>query len=243
MMHPSKMARFNKPFIKTYYPPKPKLNALNQIPDLIASLDSPLDYKSCWLYLEKQGKLLYGRRFQLYPQDTGVIAKLLVWALRDTVAARQWNIDLYKGIMLTGPVGCGKTSLMNLLRRLLPPDNRHYMKSCREAAFEFSGIGYPVITRYGRQSFIAGTELPQAICFDDLGLEPAMQYYGSPCNVMGEILLSRYDCYTSHHMLTHITTNLNSDEIERCYGRRLRSRMRELFNLVAFPGDAPDKRV
>jgi DNA replication protein DnaC len=97
--------------------------------------------------------------------------------------------------------------------------------------------------RYGRQSFLPGTHTPQAICFDDLGLEPLMQHYGNTCNVMAEVLLSRYDCFATHGMITHITTNLNSAELEDHYGKRIRSRMRELFNLIAFARNAPDKRV
>lgn len=49
---------------------------------------------------------------------------------------------------------------------------------------------------------------------------------------MGEILLSRYELFTSQKMITHITTNLSANEIEQAYGNRLRSRMREMFNLV-----------
>jgi len=44
-------------------------------------------------------------------------------------------------------------------------------------------------------------------------------------------------------MKTHITTNLNGDEIEEMYGTRVRSRMREQFNLIAFDEAAKDKRV
>jgi DNA replication protein DnaC len=43
-------------------------------------------------------------------------------------------------------------------------------------------------------------------------------------------------------MLTHATTNLSASELEEIYGNRLRSRMREMFNLVAFDKDASDKR-
>ena len=59
---------------------------------------------------------------------------------------------------------------------------------------------------------------------------------------MGEIILSRYDYFHAFQMLTHITTNLNSAEIENRYGLRVRSRMRELFNLIAFPSGTLDKR-
>jgi DNA replication protein DnaC len=43
-------------------------------------------------------------------------------------------------------------------------------------------------------------------------------------------------------MLTHATTNLSASELEEIYGNRLRSRIREMFNLVAFDKDAKDKR-
>ncbi len=41
---------------------------------------------------------------------------------------------------------------------------------------------------------------------------------------------------------THATTNLNAQELEDRYGNRVRSRMRELFNLVAFDKGRKDKR-
>jgi len=59
---------------------------------------------------------------------------------------------------------------------------------------------------------------------------------------MGEILLSRYDHFISNHMLTHATTNLSASELEDYYGNRVRSRMREMFHLIAFDGGAKDKR-
>jgi len=59
---------------------------------------------------------------------------------------------------------------------------------------------------------------------------------------MAEIILSRYDLFIRHKMLTHFTTNLSADEIEKLYGARVRSRLREMCNLIAFPKDALDKR-
>jgi len=60
---------------------------------------------------------------------------------------------------------------------------------------------------------------------------------------MAEILLSRYDMFIQKGILTHITTNLSAPELESMYGSRVRSRMREMFNLVAFERNAKDKRV
>jgi hypothetical protein len=59
---------------------------------------------------------------------------------------------------------------------------------------------------------------------------------------LGEILLSRYDLFLSNKTLTHATTNLNAQELEERYGNRVRSRLRELFNLIAFDKGSADKR-
>lgn len=41
---------------------------------------------------------------------------------------------------------------------------------------------------------------------------------------------------------THITTNLSATEIETAYGNRVRSRMRNMLNLIAFDKNTIDKR-
>jgi hypothetical protein len=217
-------------------------HTMTPVPEIITAMSGPYDYDACWLFLEKTGKAIYGAKFRLYVEDAEIIAKLFVWALSDQEQAKLRNIDLHKGIALAGPVGCGKTTLMSLLRHILPPARRYQVKSCREIAFEFAVDGFPVISRYSKQSFHPASAIPVAICFDDLGLESTVQYYGNPANTMAEILLSRYDYFVSHQMVTHITTNLNSREIEDRYGKRVRSRMRELFNLIAFGKSALDKR-
>ena len=96
--------------------------------------------------------------------------------------------------------------------------------------------------RYTKGSFTAQAFEPKTFCFDDLGLENVMNYYGNHCSVMAEILLSRYDLFHSFGMITHLTTNLTSNEIETMYGTRVRSRCREMFNLVSFEKTAGDKR-
>ena len=59
---------------------------------------------------------------------------------------------------------------------------------------------------------------------------------------MAEILLSRYDLFIAKKLQTHITTNLSASEIEKNYGSRVRSRLRELCNLIAFENIVTDKR-
>lgn len=196
-------------------------------------------FKWCISFLEKRGKELYGDKFRIHEEDHEVIFKLIVYFVGDKSNAEKLGIELQKGILLTGPIGCGKTSLMNLMRFVPPPERNHIMKACRDVSFEFIQEGYEVIWRYSRMSF--SNSYPKIYCFDDLGTEQSLKYFGNECNVMGEILLSRYEYFISQKMATHLTTNLSASEIEVSYGNRIRSRLREMFNLMSF--NSSDKRL
>jgi energy-coupling factor transporter ATP-binding protein EcfA2 len=207
----------------------------------INNTTSRFDYDRAVMLLSSQGQSMYGPGFSIPELDVPVVHKLLAYALHDEVMAEELGIDLHKGIMLTGNIGCGKTSLMSIIKNLLPVSFKPMIRSCRNVSFEFSQKGYETIARYSVHSFDYSGG-PQAYCFDDLGVEPNINFWGDKLNVMTEVLLSRYDYFISHKMITHITTNLNGDELENIYGQRLRSRMRSMFNLIAFDPKTADKR-
>jgi DNA replication protein DnaC len=191
------------------------------------------DFDKILIYLNAKGKLLFGKHFKIYEEDCGTIWKLANYFVKDYANCEKHSIDPEKGILLSGPVGCGKTSLMKLLKYLVPHQRPYSVIPCRNIAFAFNHLGYKTIDDYGNS---------QSFCFDDLGVEPIGRHYGKDCNVMGEILLSRHELFLSHRIKTHATTNLNAQELEDLYGARVRSRMRQLFNLVAFDKNAGDKR-
>lgn len=194
----------------------------------------------CISFLEKRGKELYGEKFRIHRVDHEIIFKLIVYFVGDQLNAQKLGIDLQKGILLTGPIGCGKTSLMNLMRFVPPPERNHIMKPCRDVSFEFIQEGYEIIWKYSRMSY--NNHQPKIYCFDDLGTEQSLKYFGNECNVMSEILLSRYEYYISQKMITHLTTNLSAQELETLYGNRTRSRLREMLNLISFSNSVGDKR-
>ena len=150
----------------------------------------------------------------------------------------EWK--LYKGLHIWGNVGVGKTSIMRLF--IKNPRINFDLKNCRQLSSSFSDDGSESITKFktrivdlhhGREVY--GGTVYKGVCFDDLGVEVDGVAYGRRMNVLESIILDRYDNRVPFDE-THITTNLDADDIEKRYGTRVRSRMREMFNLIELHG-------
>jgi len=212
----------------------------NSTPQQIRTIQNLYSYENIVLWIEKKGQEIYGNHFKIYESDYPIIYKLIAYFLKDEPTCFQYGINLNKGVLLSGPIGCGKTSIMNIMKYLTPTEHKFFVKPCRDISFEFIQDGYQIIHKYSKGKLYESE--PKIICFDDLGTENNLKYYGNECNIMAEILLSRYDIFIAKRISTHITTNLSASEIETHYGKRVRSRMRELFNLIAYDNNTNDKR-
>lgn len=198
------------------------------------------DFVKCVEALEDIGRFHFGSQFKIYENDLPVIKKLIIYAIRDEFTATGMNININKGIILSGPVGCGKTSLMFLLNYFFQQGYDYKMKPCRDIAFDFAARGYEALIPFTKKE-TKQTRM-NTYCFDDLGTEKQIKHFGNECNVMAEIILTRYDSFIHNKTMTHVTTNLSASELEAFYGDRVRSRMRQMFNLISFSPDSIDKR-
>ena len=78
------------------------------------------DFEKVKTYLNIKGHLIFGKGFKLYKEDDPLLFRLCCYFIRDRRACENMGIDIDKGLLLSGPVGCGKTSLMKLLPYIAP---------------------------------------------------------------------------------------------------------------------------
>lgn len=126
-----------------------------------------------------------------------------------------------KGLLLTGAIGSGKTTMMEILRRYYREyDYKGYFLtvSAPRLASLYSERGNEVLEWAGRAN-------GQPLFIDDLGLEsiPAT-YYSTKMNVLQYILLDRYKM----PQRTFLTTNLTDEELSARYGLQVTDRLKEM---------------
>lgn len=151
--------------------------------------------------------------------------------------------ELGKGILLRGPIGCGKTTLMQMfsVNSFRPFD----VLSCRVIADSYSKNGSDALYNFaGLQQAYAHQNYGHkeiGLCYDDLGTEEIKKNFGNEVNVMQDIIYKLYD--NKNFGFFHCTTNLGSVDIAERYGERVKSRIFEMFNVISYPGEAKDWRT
>lgn len=78
---------------------------------------------------------------------------------------------------------------------------------------------------------------PSTIAFDELGREPMpTKYFGTELNVMQYVFQCRYEF--RNEVLTHVTTNLTTAEVQKNYGSYIADRINEMFNVIELKGSS-----
>jgi len=195
-----------------------------------------LEDSNSWFYFfESQGKKTFGEKFFLDPYDHEVIMRMGVYVRKSSELAHEYTLNLDKGIFLIGPIGCGKTSFILILRTLEKNQTDFKFISAIEISNEYSINGPITIRKYVNEHKI--------LCIDDIGREGLGRYFGKTSNVISEIIRGRYDRkMAGDNSKTFATSNFGIDDLLNFYSEDICSRMRTLFNLVAFHSDAKDKR-
>lgn len=203
---------------------------------------SLFNYKQILHLLAEKGREQFGKHFHIHNEDLPVLIPIIAWMLRDDEVACEFNIDLHKGIFLGGPVGAGKTHIMQLMRLLVAAPLNYEVQNCDRISASFSRKGPVILDKYIGDPERKDSFNHRVWCFDDLGMEEPAHHYRTTCEVMKKILLGRYELFTHHGTFTHITSSLSTTAIENKYGKEVRSRLREMVNRIVFDKNTKDKR-
>jgi DNA replication protein DnaC len=151
------------------------------------------------------------------------------------------GFSLSKGIMLTGPVGVGKTEFL----RIFSKNKRqcfHLLSvyeieaACQKQGVETFQTYIGMVPGWGsKPEFFYQRSVGWA--FDDLGRESIVFDFGNKSDVISKIIQTRYLSKNQMPFSSlHLTTNLTPAEIENRYDYAVKSRLREMFNYIQVEG-------
>lgn len=175
--------------------------------------------------------------FVIDPDKRDAVNSVFAWIWKQD----RWNrvgMDYKKGFFLYGPVGTGKSTFlkgvqkyMNTIKaRYFEKDYRigFFWKSASELANSYAGDGQEKLLQWCDEC---------NLLIDELGREPRpAKHYGTELNVIQFLLQLRYD--RRRENITHITSNINPQDVMPMYGDYISDRFREMFNIIPWFGES-----
>jgi DNA replication protein DnaC len=175
-------------------------------------------------------------------QQSEKVFHLLCQYFTNDPAFENSGFSLTKGILLTGPVGVGKTELL----RIFTKNKRqcfHLVSvyeieaACQQHGVEYFQTFIGMVPGWGNT---AKCFYQKSIgwAFDDLGRESVVFDFGNKSDVISKIIQTRYLGKNQiPFSCLHLTTNLTPAEIENRYDYAVKSRLREMFNYIQVEGN------
>jgi hypothetical protein len=159
---------------------------------------------------------------------------------------------LDKGMYVYGDYGVGKSiyfKIFKALNRAVDSPNNFKTLTVTDLIDGVSRKGYQYFLDsgivpgggYGQRTNILWNIGADHLLLDDMGQsERFANNFGNKIDVVIAFLQRRYYAFTDYSALTHCSTNLIPSEIESEYGEAINSRLRQMCNVILFPGE--DKR-
>jgi predicted ATPase len=140
-------------------------------------IETRYDYYKIIPEFKKFASQYIGKNYLIPDEEKPIVFATIAWMLQDDLVAKEMDFDLQKGILLSGPIGCGKTTLLKLMQKFIGNKNKFGMVSTRQIVSEFMQSGYQILENYSKGNFAHDARKAKVYCFDDLGIETASYFY------------------------------------------------------------------
>jgi DNA replication protein DnaC len=167
-----------------------------------------------------EGSRNYGKKLIQNEFNKPLIKAICFFLSEDPRFETELNYSLKKGLLIRGVSGIGKTYLVTCVKdNKFKPISIYSMIDISDEVREYGGF----------------QTKGKVVYLDDVGSEETVNHYGSKINWFKEFLESYYLNSTDFSRLI-LSTNCNFDQIQEKYGFRVRSRMKEMFNIIDVKG-------
>ena len=167
----------------------------------------------------------FGKKLIVNADNKEFITALCYFISRDEKLETDLKMSLNKGLLIRGISGIGKTHLVKCLKA--NELNPILIISMLDIAEEIKEHG----------EYQIKSENHKIIYLDDVGSEEAViNHYGTKINFFKTFIESVYlRAKSFNHII--FSTNNSFDEIEERYGFRVRSRLKDMFNVIEVYGE------
>ena len=147
-----------------------------------------------------------------------------------------------KGIFIIGSVGVGKSLIFEIFKiytSKIIQQNSFQIHNAFEIVDNLNIYGKSYLDRFSNNYTSNHKSNPITCYIDDIASkDETVLHFGSKYNAMQEVLSTRYNILRKYGKLTHITSNLYPNEMNKIYGVRITDRMKEMFNIIELTGDS-----
>lgn len=164
----------------------------------------------------------YGKKFIIHEGNVRLIQSICHFFSMDERFESEFGYDLKKGLLIRGVSGLGKTFLLRCIQ-----DNE---------IKPIEIVSMIDIAEEVKEEGMYNIQTNKVLYLDDVGTEePVVNHYGTKINWFKNFIELYYLKNKPFNRLI-ISTNNSFDEIESKYGFRVRSRIKDIFNIIDVQG-------